>query len=173
MDFPGKRTGVHCCFLLQDWTCISCFGRQILYCWATREAPSLHLCHSNYLPFEYSHFWTMKSCRVPNLTVTSCCLSSLFLEGCRCSMNKRGGEEGERCQWFHIEISHPWLLFSSATLFTLIHCTAQCLRSTKLFEIKEKLALSDLLDTIFSACTHHICLCFLFSEDVLNLVIWW
>ena len=41
-------TGVGCCFLLQgifptqDWThvsCIACTGRQILYRWATREAP--------------------------------------------------------------------------------------------------------------------------------------
>ena len=42
-DLSSKNTGVDCHFLLQaifptqDWTGISCIGRQILYCWATRE----------------------------------------------------------------------------------------------------------------------------------------
>ena len=44
-DFPGKNTSVGCHFLLQgifptrDQTHVSCIGRQILYHWATREAP--------------------------------------------------------------------------------------------------------------------------------------
>ena len=43
-DFPGKNTGVGCCFLpqeiflTQDGTYISCIGRQILYHWATWKA---------------------------------------------------------------------------------------------------------------------------------------
>ena len=42
---PGKNAGVGCHFLLQgssrprDWTCVSYIGRQILYPWASREAP--------------------------------------------------------------------------------------------------------------------------------------
>ena len=42
-DFPGKSTGVGCVSFSRgaspsgDWTCISCIGRQILYCWVTRE----------------------------------------------------------------------------------------------------------------------------------------
>ena len=42
-DFPGKSTGVGCVSFSRgaspsgDQTCISCIGRQILYCWVTRE----------------------------------------------------------------------------------------------------------------------------------------
>ena len=41
---PGKNTGVDCPFVLQRifttqaWRQVSCIGRQVLYCWATREA---------------------------------------------------------------------------------------------------------------------------------------
>ena len=44
-DFPAKDTGVSCHFLLQGIfltqgsKCISCIDRQILYHWATKEAP--------------------------------------------------------------------------------------------------------------------------------------
>ena len=43
-DFPGKNIGAGCHFLLQgssqprDQTQISCIGRQILYCWTTRDS---------------------------------------------------------------------------------------------------------------------------------------
>ena len=43
-DFPGKKTGVGCHFLLQwtfptrDQTCVYCIGRQIIYHWAMWEA---------------------------------------------------------------------------------------------------------------------------------------
>ena len=47
-DFPGKNTGVGCHFLPKGssqprdltWvSCVSCFGRKILYHWATEEIP--------------------------------------------------------------------------------------------------------------------------------------
>ena len=50
-DFPGKTTGMGCPFRLhgifltqgsswpRDGICVCCTGRQILYHWATREAP--------------------------------------------------------------------------------------------------------------------------------------
>ena len=44
-DFPGKNTGVGCHFLPRGssqprgWTRIPCSDKQILYHWATREAP--------------------------------------------------------------------------------------------------------------------------------------
>ena len=49
-DFPGKGTGVGCISFSRgtSWprdqisgrTCISCFGKWIVYCWATRAIPS-------------------------------------------------------------------------------------------------------------------------------------
>ena len=44
-DFPGKNTRVGCHSFSKgaswprDQTHVSCIGKQILYCWATREAP--------------------------------------------------------------------------------------------------------------------------------------
>ena len=44
LGYPGKNTGVGCCYLLQrifltwDRICGSCIGRQILYHWAMWEA---------------------------------------------------------------------------------------------------------------------------------------
>ena len=44
-DFPGKNTGARChfqlqgIFLTQGSTGVSCTDRQVLYCWATWEAP--------------------------------------------------------------------------------------------------------------------------------------
>ena len=53
-NFPGKKTGMDCHFLLQgifwprDWTCNSCIGSQILYHWAIWEAFSV--------PYEWDVF---------------------------------------------------------------------------------------------------------------------
>ena len=47
VHLPGKNAEVGCHFLLQDlfliqdWICISCIGKRILYHWATREALGL------------------------------------------------------------------------------------------------------------------------------------
>ena len=49
-NFPGKNTGVGCHFLPRDWTCISCvscFGRWILY-HCTTGRPFLFLLGTNY-----------------------------------------------------------------------------------------------------------------------------
>ena len=59
MGFPGKNTGVGCHALLQGdlsdqgIESISCNGRQIVYCWATREA--LHLDYPPFINPEREH----------------------------------------------------------------------------------------------------------------------
>ena len=58
-DFPGRNAGVGCHFLLQrssqsrDGTHVFCLGRQILYCWTTRETHTciLSLCDRHCLLF--------------------------------------------------------------------------------------------------------------------------
>ena len=73
-DFLGKNTGVCCHFLLQGpfltqglntQTHVSCIGRQILYGWATREAPKRYtrLTHSITGDVDFDHVFKVVSVR--------------------------------------------------------------------------------------------------------------
>ena len=83
-DSPGKNTGVGCCFLLwnhptgctqslhRDWTDVSCFGRQILYHWVTREAQKWPLASLKYLArLDYSNL-------SPNITHSFLKIPSIY-----------------------------------------------------------------------------------------------
>ena len=52
----------------RDWTCVSCIGRWVIFCWATREAPRLSTWFDLYVPsilwksYSYiSHFINVKT----------------------------------------------------------------------------------------------------------------
>ena len=61
-NFPGKHTGVVAItssrgsFQPRNLTCISCIGRWVLYCWATREAPTF-IFHNNIMRLGVTTFW--------------------------------------------------------------------------------------------------------------------
>ena len=81
----------------QDWTCISCIGRGILYGWATSEAPDIvntilliHLCIINCITFMilpgYLFIWTLRARIMTDWFIS---LFFFFLNPTQCLVHSR------------------------------------------------------------------------------------
>ena len=49
----------------RDWTCVSCIGRKIIYCWATKEAQDIK---SQPWLYEVGHIWPLSTSAAPVLS---------------------------------------------------------------------------------------------------------